>query len=139
MSPSNKRSVLITGYVKPSLPAIHSRRSSAWGPCALVAPLTFHSCSQGGTGNALALGFAAQGLRVFATARSLKSMSNLAENGIETLALDVTAPESIVTLKDEIAQRTGGKLDILYNNAGSSKSSMMLPSSHNCTTHGRVK
>jgi 1-acylglycerone phosphate reductase len=49
-------------------------------------------------------------------------MSNLSESGIETLALDVTVPESILALKDEIVKRTGGKLDILYNNAGSSKS-----------------
>ncbi|KAL2829487.1 hypothetical protein BDW59DRAFT_159075 [Aspergillus cavernicola] len=89
MSPSNKRSILITG------------------------------CSQGGAGNALALEFAAQGLQVFATARSLESMANLSENGIETLTLDVTIPESIVALKDKIAKCTGGTLNILYNNAGS--------------------
>ncbi|EED22259.1 short-chain dehydrogenases/reductase, putative [Talaromyces stipitatus ATCC 10500] len=76
-------------------------------------------CSQGGAGNALALEFAAQGLRVFATARSLNSMSNLSEKGIETLVLDVTVPESILALKEEIVKRTGGTLDILYNNAGS--------------------
>lgn len=49
-------------------------------------------------------------------------MSNLSESGIETLALDVTIPESILALKDEVAKRTGGTLDILYNNAGTSKS-----------------
>ncbi|KAL2853558.1 hypothetical protein BJX68DRAFT_274754 [Aspergillus pseudodeflectus] len=76
-------------------------------------------CSQGGAGNALALEFAARGLRVFATARSLKSIANLAESGIETLALDVTDPESIAAVKAEISQRTGGTLDMLYNNAGS--------------------
>lgn len=49
-------------------------------------------------------------------------MSNLPENGIETLALDVTVSESIVSLKEEISKRTGGTLDYLYNNAGESKS-----------------
>ncbi|KXH40016.1 oxidoreductase [Colletotrichum nymphaeae SA-01] len=88
MSSPNKRTVLITG------------------------------CSQGGVGNTLALAFAAQGLRVFATARSLKSVANLTEKGIETLTLDVTSSESIVTVKEEISRRTGGTLDILYNNAG---------------------
>ncbi|RYP37775.1 hypothetical protein DL767_002790 [Monosporascus sp. MG133] len=88
MTPSTKRSILITG------------------------------ASKGGAGNALALAFAAQGLRVFSTARSLESMTNLQENGIETLTLDVTSPESIASLKDEITKRTGGKLDILFNNAG---------------------
>ncbi|KAJ0413304.1 hypothetical protein BJY00DRAFT_306411 [Aspergillus carlsbadensis] len=77
-------------------------------------------CSQGGAGNALALEFAARGLRVFATARSLSSVANLAENsGIETLALDVTDRQSIAAVKAEIARRTGGTLDMLFNNAGS--------------------
>jgi 1-acylglycerone phosphate reductase len=59
---------------------------------------------------------------VFATARSLESMSNLSENGIETFALDVTVSERIVSLKEEITKRTGGTLDYLYNNARESKS-----------------
>ncbi|KAJ0166506.1 NADPH-dependent 1-acyldihydroxyacetone phosphate reductase [Colletotrichum tanaceti] len=88
MAASTKRSVLVTG------------------------------CSAGGSGNALALEFAARGLRVFATARSLKSINDLAEKGIETFALDVTSQESITLLQREIAKRTGGKLDILFNNAG---------------------
>lgn len=88
--------------------------------------ITFDSCSQGGAGNALALEFAARGFRVFATARSLKSMTNLSEQGIETLVLDVTVPQSILALKEVIAQRTGGTLDILYNNAGSSKSMSLM-------------
>ncbi|EWZ38700.1 hypothetical protein FOZG_10246 [Fusarium oxysporum Fo47] len=75
-------------------------------------------CSQGSAGNALALQFAAQGFRVFATARSLKTLSNLAEAGIEILTLDVTQPESIAAVKSQIASRTGGSLDILFNNAG---------------------
>lgn len=78
-------------------------------------------CSAGGAGHALALEFAARGLRVFATARSTSSLTGLAEKGIETFALDVTKAESIATLKREITARTGGKLDILYNNAGMSK------------------
>ncbi|KAH6981666.1 oxidoreductase [Ilyonectria sp. MPI-CAGE-AT-0026] len=88
MTSSKKRSILITG------------------------------CSQGGAGNALALEFAARGFRVFATARSLKSMTNLTEKGIETLTLEVTGRESIAALKAEISTRTGGKLDMLFNNAG---------------------
>ncbi|KAH6995468.1 putative short-chain dehydrogenases/reductase [Ilyonectria sp. MPI-CAGE-AT-0026] len=75
-------------------------------------------CSQGGAGNALALEFAGRGMRVFATARSLGSINNLQEQGIETLVLDVTDPESIASLKEEIRRRTDGKLDMLFNNAG---------------------
>ncbi|KAL2787689.1 hypothetical protein BJX66DRAFT_310388 [Aspergillus keveii] len=88
MPSSSKRSILITG------------------------------CSPGGVGHALALEFAAHGLRVFATARSIKSLSTLEERGIETFALDVTSADSIRALKVEIATRTGGKLDMLFNNAG---------------------
>lgn len=75
-------------------------------------------CSQGSAGNALALEFASKGYRVFATARSLKSLANLQEKGIEILTLDVTDPESISALKTELISRTGGSLDILFNNAG---------------------
>ncbi|KAH7124432.1 hypothetical protein EDB81DRAFT_765793 [Dactylonectria macrodidyma] len=76
-------------------------------------------CSEGGAGHALALGFAAQGFRVFATARSTKSLALLQEKDIEILTLDVTQPESISALKTEIIKRTEGKLDVLFNNAGS--------------------
>ncbi|KAI7763477.1 hypothetical protein LZL87_010542 [Fusarium oxysporum] len=75
-------------------------------------------CSEGGAGHSLALEFAAKGYRVFATARSTKSLAGLQEKGIELLTLDVTKSESISALKDEITKRTGGKLDILFNNAG---------------------
>lgn len=49
-------------------------------------------------------------------------MSNLAEEGTETFVLDVTVNDNVVALKYEIEKLTGGKLDILYNNAGASKS-----------------
>ncbi|KAI8301579.1 hypothetical protein K4K59_000982 [Colletotrichum sp. SAR11_240] len=76
-------------------------------------------CTEGGAGNALALAFAAAGLRVFATARSLKSMKNLQDQkNIETFTLDVTSQDSINNIKAEISRLTGGTLDILYNNAG---------------------
>ncbi|KAG2420158.1 hypothetical protein HFD88_004958 [Aspergillus terreus] len=75
-------------------------------------------CSSGGVGHHLALEFASRGLRVFATARSLQSLSMLEEKGIETFELEVTKAESIDSLKNEIVKRTDGKLDILFNNAG---------------------
>lgn len=72
----------------------------------------------GGIGNSLAREFHAKGLRVFATARNTDSITDLAEIGIETLSLEVTDPESIKALKEEVASRTSGKLDYLVNNAG---------------------
>lgn len=71
--------------------------------------------------------FAQKGYRVFATARSLKTLANLQEKGIEVLTLDVTNPESIIALKTEISNRTGGSLDMLFNNAGTCK---LLPRSY---------
>ena len=75
-------------------------------------------CSPGGIGHALAREFKSKGLRVFATARKATSISDLAEQGIETLSLEVTSIESINAVKHEISSRTGGKLDYLVNNAG---------------------
>jgi 1-acylglycerone phosphate reductase len=59
-------------------------------------------------------------MRVFATARSTKSLSQLEAEGIEVLPLEVTSAESIATLKAEVSKRSGGKLDMLFNNAGMS-------------------
>ena len=84
------------------------------------------SCSPGGAGYALALEFASRNMRVFATARSTRTLAVLEEKGIETFQLNVTDAESIEALKNEIAKRTGGKLDILFNNAGTSMSDLFF-------------
>ena len=65
-------------------------------------------------------------MHVFATARSTKSLAQLEAKGIEVLPLEVTSAESIASLKAEIAKRTGGKLDMLFNNAGTSAGSPLL-------------
>lgn len=76
-------------------------------------------CTPGGIGHALAREFRSQGLRVFATARRAETISDLEQNGIETLSLEVTNDDSIQALKSEIESRTKGQgLDILVNNAG---------------------
>ncbi|KAK5133011.1 hypothetical protein LTR08_008298 [Meristemomyces frigidus] len=62
--------------------------------------------------------FKSMNLRVFATARKATSISDLEDQGIETLSLEVTKSDSIDALKNEISSRTGGKLDYLVNNAG---------------------
>ncbi|USW48228.1 Putative short-chain dehydrogenase/reductase SDR, NAD(P)-binding domain superfamily [Septoria linicola] len=75
-------------------------------------------CSKGGIGHSLAREFKKHGIRVFATARKAESISDLQDEGIETLSLEVTKQESIDALKAEIESRTGGRLDYLVNNAG---------------------
>ncbi|KAJ7873146.1 NAD-P-binding protein [Mycena olivaceomarginata] len=74
-------------------------------------------CTDGGIGSALAKEFHSRGFRVFATSRRLETMKQLSKIGIETLALDVTQSDDIRRTKENISTRTGGKLDILINNA----------------------
>ncbi|KAK5274404.1 NADPH-dependent 1-acyl dihydroxyacetone phosphate reductase [Exophiala xenobiotica] len=76
-------------------------------------------CAPGGIGHALAVGFHARGLRVFATARRTEQLSSLSENGIETLPLVVDNDDSILACKASIEKLTNGRgLDYLVNNAG---------------------
>ncbi|THH14041.1 hypothetical protein EW146_g6252 [Bondarzewia mesenterica] len=58
------------------------------------------------------------GLRVFATARNTSTLEASQGLHIETLQLDVTDTNSILSAKSRVAELTGGKLDILVNNAG---------------------
>ncbi|EFQ35403.1 short chain dehydrogenase [Colletotrichum graminicola] len=69
-------------------------------------------CSDGGLGAALAMAFHSAGLHVYATARDISKMKNLAASGIETLELDVTSPSSIASCVGKLPS-----LDILVNNA----------------------
>lgn len=57
------------------------------------------------------------GLHVIATARNTEQIKDLESLGMSTLALDVTDSESIASAKTEVEALTGGKLDILVNNA----------------------
>ncbi|KIA75896.1 short-chain dehydrogenase [Aspergillus ustus] len=79
-------------------------------------------CSNGGLGSALALAFAthpSKNLHIFATARSVSKMSDLAENpNITLLPLDVSSRESISCAVTTVSAATGGRLDYLVNNAG---------------------
>jgi len=73
-------------------------------------------CSSG-IGRALAEEYAASGLRVVATARSLRSIQDLSNNSIQILELDVTDNESIETAVQG-ALTQNGQIDIVVNNAG---------------------
>jgi 1-acylglycerone phosphate reductase len=73
-----------------------------------------------GIGHALAREFNAKGYNVLATARRTDSIQDLKDLGITPLSVDVDSPESIAALKKEVEALTGGKLDMLINNAGSS-------------------
>ncbi|KAI1809335.1 hypothetical protein GGS20DRAFT_313812 [Poronia punctata] len=75
-------------------------------------------CTPGGIGHGLCLEYHKKGLHVIATARRPEVLSELAELGMSTVALDVTDAESIKRCHQEVAKINGGKLDILVNNAG---------------------
>ncbi|KAK3305654.1 short-chain dehydrogenase [Chaetomium strumarium] len=81
-------------------------------------------CSPGGMGAALAEVFHHAGHRVFATARNPSKLSPLAEQGIETLTLDVTSPPSIAAAVSSLtaALPPDQGLDMLINNAAGSYS-----------------
>lgn len=76
-------------------------------------------CSEGGIGAALAKAFHAKGYHVFATLRNPAKAGSLEPvTGIDISTLDVTEKKSIQQCVQYIETKTGGKLDVLVNNAG---------------------
>ena len=76
-----------------------------------------------GFGNDVAKTLGAAGHRVFATMRDMDgrhrdAAKGLQSRGIETLELDVTSNASVEAAFRNLAEKTGGKLDVLINNAG---------------------
>jgi NAD(P)-dependent dehydrogenase (short-subunit alcohol dehydrogenase family) len=70
-----------------------------------------------GIGRATAVEAADRGHRVFATARRLEDVADLAARGIDTLALDVTDEASVTEGVADVLRRAG-RIDALVNNAG---------------------
>lgn len=58
------------------------------------------------------------GWRVIATCRKADDVARLGDLGIETLALEMTDPDSIAAAWSETLERTNGRLDALFSNAG---------------------
>jgi len=72
-------------------------------------------CSSG-IGNHLAHALAARGWRVFATCRKEEDCARLRDEGLESFRLDYEEINSIEVAFDEAIERTGGRLDALFNN-----------------------
>ena len=73
-------------------------------------------CSSG-IGLASAREMKARGWRVFATARKKKDIERLKDmEGVESLYLDYTEPDSIKKAVAKVLKATGGRLDALFNN-----------------------
>jgi NAD(P)-dependent dehydrogenase (short-subunit alcohol dehydrogenase family) len=77
-------------------------------------------CSSG-IGHATAEHLADRGWRVYATARRVESIQDLAERGCVTLALDVADEASMRTAVEAVEQEEGA-IGVLVNNAGYSQS-----------------
>ncbi len=69
-----------------------------------------------GIGAHCARALKAEGWRVFATARKPEDIAALEADGIEALYLDYTESASIEALVATVLERTGGRLDALFNN-----------------------
>ncbi|RWC28958.1 MAG: SDR family oxidoreductase [Mesorhizobium sp.] len=69
-----------------------------------------------GIGAYCARALKAEGWRVFATARKPQDIAALEADGIEAFYLDYCEPDSIATLVTAVLDRTGGRLDALFNN-----------------------
>jgi NAD(P)-dependent dehydrogenase (short-subunit alcohol dehydrogenase family) len=77
-------------------------------------------CSSG-IGRASALGLVRSGWTVYASARRLESIADLAQAGCRTLALDVTDEDSMRAAVDAVVAAEGA-VGVLINNAGYSQS-----------------
>ena len=60
---------------------------------------------------------AIRGWRVLATVRRPEDAARLAELGLEPLMLDLASEASVAAVAAEAIERTGGRLDALFNNA----------------------
>jgi 1-acylglycerone phosphate reductase len=84
-------------------------------------------CSENTIGNALAHEFAKRQWTVYATARNPNKMANLKSiPNIKLIALDVMDGKTVFAAREQIAHDQGGKLDLLYHNAGVRSMSMAI-------------
>ncbi|KAJ1901827.1 hypothetical protein LPJ66_000498 [Kickxella alabastrina] len=75
-------------------------------------------CSAGSIGHSLALEFANQGCRVFASSRNTSKIDcSLVKKGVEIVELDVTSTQSVEAAVAKVITEAG-YIDVLVNNAG---------------------
>lgn len=75
-------------------------------------------CSTGSIGWALTKVFLEHDFHVFAGVRSHSKAKDLAElSNVDLIDLDVTVSETILKCKEQVAERTDGKLDVLVSSS----------------------
>ncbi|KZT73523.1 oxidoreductase [Daedalea quercina L-15889] len=83
-------------------------------------------CSKGGIGYALSQEFAAQGCRVYATARRVDTMGTFEDTRISTMKLDVTSASDVSEAVKVVLEHEG-RVDMIVNNAARPHSGMYGP------------
>lgn len=87
-------------------------------------------CTKGSIGYSLAKEFAARDYHVYASSRRIVTMGDLVDvPNVTALALDVTDRDSLLAAHTQISRETGGRLDILYHNAGYRSLAMAIETS----------
>jgi len=79
-------------------------------------PVIIVTGTSSGIGAHCARALAADGWRVFATVRKPEDLGPLEANGLEALILDYTDEATISAAVTEVATRTGGRIDAVFNN-----------------------
>ncbi|KAJ6575621.1 NAD-binding protein [Mycena vulgaris] len=91
-----------------------------------MAPIAFITgCSNGGIGAALCRSLLSKGYIVYATARSVESMSDLTHKNLRKLAVDVTNDDSVAVGIKKVYEETEG-IDLLISNAGCNHTGPLL-------------
>lgn len=104
------------GNGKAATASMPRRRQFGGEPAKIARAALVTGCSSG-IGHAAALRLHGAGYQVYATARRLESVADLAAAGISTMRLDVTDDESMQAVVSRIADEHGA-VGILVNNAG---------------------
>ncbi|OAR02068.1 hypothetical protein LLEC1_03390, partial [Akanthomyces lecanii] len=108
------RAALLPGVIKS---ALHNSKLKNTSMSESKKYVLITGCSPGGIGHAIATEFQRNGYHVIATARRAEVLEELRKTGMSVVSLDVCDRASIQKCRDEVAQITAGKLDILVNNA----------------------